>query len=100
MAEDDDGQRWELTVRGLKQQRRRLQFPGTVAAVVGVDSRQGGGGALDVLLVRKKGRGEKNLGRRRPAPFNCGGGGGGWRGARATLSVGSDPTPVGVSKWA
>jgi hypothetical protein len=54
MAEDDDGRRWELTVRGLKR-RRRLQFPGGVAAalVAGVDRRQGGWGG-SVLL--EKGR--------------------------------------------
>jgi hypothetical protein len=52
MAEDDDGRRWELTVRGLK---RRLQCLGGVAAalVAGVDRRQGGWGG-SVLL--EKGR--------------------------------------------
>jgi hypothetical protein len=54
MAEDDDGQRWELTVRGLKRW-RRLQFPGTVAAVAGVDSRQGGWGCSRCAPCEEKG---------------------------------------------
>jgi hypothetical protein len=53
MAEDDDGWRWELTTRGLKRQR---QWPGWTGG-------KGGGGALGVLLARKKGREEKNFGR-------------------------------------
>jgi hypothetical protein len=74
-----------------------------------------GGGALGVLLARKKGHGEKNLGRQRPTPFKGGGGavGRGWGGggamrqrrmwgtycgARAALSVGSGPTPAGVGE--
>jgi hypothetical protein len=45
-----------------------------VALTVGVDRRQvGWGGALGVLLARKKGRGEKDLGRRRSMHFNGGG---------------------------
>jgi hypothetical protein len=45
-----------------------------VALTVGVDRRQvGWGGALGVLFARKKGRGEKDLGRRRSMPFNGGG---------------------------
>jgi hypothetical protein len=45
----------------------------------GADGRGGqeasgvGGGALGVLLARKKGRGEKDLGQRRSMPFNGGG---------------------------
>jgi hypothetical protein len=45
MVEDDDGQRWELTVRGLKRQRRH-RFPSgvAVAPAARVDRRQGGWG--------------------------------------------------------
>jgi hypothetical protein len=73
MAEDNDGRRWELTVRGLKRQRRH-RFPSgvAVAPAARVDRRQGGWGALSMLLVSKKGSGEKNLGQRWLAPFNGG----------------------------
>jgi hypothetical protein len=49
MVEDDDGRSWELTVRGLKR-RRRLRFPGGVAAApaAGVDRRQWGLGACSL----------------------------------------------------
>jgi hypothetical protein len=80
------------------------------APVAGVDRRQAGGGCSWRAPCEEKGCGEKNLGRWRLAPFNGGGGGrssgegpvwgrrhvaeedvggGGWRGARATLSAGS-----------
>jgi hypothetical protein len=60
MAEDNDGRRWELTVRVLR--RRRHRFPGGVAAapMARVDRRQGWWGvALGVLLARKKSAGRK-----------------------------------------
>jgi hypothetical protein len=51
MAEDDDGWRWELTVKGLKRW-RRLPFPCGVAVepVAEEDRRQGGwGGGLGLV---------------------------------------------------
>jgi hypothetical protein len=73
MAEDDGGRRWELTKTGLKQ-RRQLQFPGRVVAALEarVDRRQGGC-SRRAPCEEKGARGEKNLGRRRPAPFTYGG---------------------------
>jgi hypothetical protein len=61
MVEDDDGQRWELTLRGLKR-RQRLRFPGEVvaASAAGVDRRQGGGGCSRRARCEEKGaQGEK-----------------------------------------
>jgi hypothetical protein len=113
MVEDDDGRRWELTVRGLKRW-RRLQFPnGVVAApVVGVDRRQGGGGVLSMCSLRgKRGRGRKTWAGGDRRLLTVGGGGaagrgqcGGstmrwrrtWGGGLAVLSVGSGPTPAGA----
>jgi hypothetical protein len=62
MVEDDDGHRWEFTMRGLKRQ-RRLRFPGGVVATPAakVDRRQGGGrGCSRRAPCEEKGaRGEK-----------------------------------------
>jgi hypothetical protein len=51
LVADDDGWRWELTMRGLKRW-WRLQFLGGVAALpmTEVDRRQGGWGGGSVLL--------------------------------------------------
>jgi hypothetical protein len=60
MAEDDDGRRWELTMRGWKW-RWRLQFPSgvAVAPTTRVDRRQGGGVLLMCSLRGKRGTGRK-----------------------------------------
>jgi hypothetical protein len=82
MVEDDDGRRWELTVRGLKRW-RRLQFPNEVVAapVAGVDRRQGGGGVLSMCSLRgKRGRGRKTWAGGDRRLLTVGGGGAAGRG--------------------
>jgi hypothetical protein len=83
MAEDDNGQRWELTVRGLKRQ-RWLQFLGgvAVASAAGEDRRQGGWGGLGLA---REGEGEKKGvatgGARFKQHAEVGNGSAGWRNA-------------------
>jgi hypothetical protein len=72
LPEDDDGRRWELTVRVLKRRWRLLFSSGVaVAPAAGVDRRQGGwGGGLGLALEGDRmGEGEKKGGGDKRWPF-------------------------------